>query len=250
MKKLLSCVFITLLSFANFAVASCFIVSDDTGKTVHAEGDCATRYTPASSFKIPLALIGFDSGIFKNPTNPVWKYKPEYDASMKIHQQDLNPKTWMEVSAVWYSQVLTEKLGMEKFQHYVNMFDYGNKDLSGGLTTAWWVKNSSLKISAQEQVIFIKNLLDKKWPLSENAYLYTKEILDKGLLQEQWQLYGKTGSRPPLGWFVGWLEKDDKTYIFAYLRTDEDINAEPVARMEARVNNAKEKLIKFIKENA
>jgi len=78
---------------------------------------------------------------------------------------------------------------MEKFKTYVNMFDYGNKDLSGGLTQAWL--SSSLKISPQEQIIFIKNLLDRKWPLSENSYIYTREILNNGLLHDHWKLYGE-----------------------------------------------------------
>lgn len=248
--KLLSLIFVLFLPLSSFAASNCFIVSDELGKTIHEEGDCITRHSPASSFKIPLALMGFDSGIFKNTTDPIWKYKPEYGASIKIHQQDLNPKTWMQVSAVWYSQILTEKLGMEKFQAYVDEFNYGNKDLSGGLTTAWWVKNSSLKISPQEQIIFIKNLLDEKWILSNNAYDYTREILDKGILYDQWKIYGKTGSSAPLGWFVGWVEKDNKTYIFAYQRNDEDIQAEPVARMQARVKNAETEIIKFLDKNA
>ncbi len=70
-----------------------------------------------------------------------------------------------------------------------------------------------------------------------------EKYLARGPLQDQWQLFGKTGSFAPLGWFVGWFEKDNKTYIFAYLRNDEDIQAEPIARMEARVENAKAKLI-------
>ncbi|MFA6037159.1 MAG: penicillin-binding transpeptidase domain-containing protein [Legionellales bacterium] len=246
--KLFSLIFILFLPLLSFAASNCFIVSDEQGKTIHEEGDCTIRYTPASSFKIPLALMGFDSGIFKNPSDPVWKYKAEYNASLKIHQQDLNPQTWMNVSAVWYSQILTRKLGMKKFQSYIDEFNYGNKDLSGGLTEAWL--GTSLKISPQEQVIFIKNFIDKKWPLSENAYRYTKEIINKGILHDQWELYGKTGSMTPLGWFVGWIEKNNKTYIFAYLRTDEDINAEPIARMEARVENAKVKLIEFINKKA
>jgi beta-lactamase class D OXA-29 len=248
MSKLLSAIFLVLLPLSTLAASNCLIISDSTGKTVHEEGDCTTRYTPASSFKIPLALMGFDSGIFKNPDDPVWQYKPEYAASIKIHQQDLNPKTWMQFSAVWYSQILTQKMGMEKFQSYVDMFDYGNKDLSGGIKDAWWVKDSSLKISPREQVIFIKNFLDKKWPLSASAYSYTREILDRGMLYQQWKLYGKTGSATPLGWFVGWIEKDGTTYIFAYLQKDEDVKADPILRMESRVENAKTKLIAFIKQ--
>lgn len=239
-----------LLPTLSFAAANCFIVSDDTGKTLHEEGDCKTRETPASTFKVSLALMGFDSGILESPDKPVWKYKPEYDDYLEVWKQDQTPRSWIKNSVVWYSQVLTKQMGMEKFQAYVDMFNYGNKDLSGepgknnGLTNAWLT--SSLKISPREQIVFLKHIVNKDLKLSAQTYSDTKAIIERGTIADGWKLYGKTGSSTPLGWFIGWIEKDRKTYLFAYLKKDEQPSKDPVGRSENRVNGAKAELIKFL----
>ena len=38
----------------------------------------------------------------------------------------------MEYSIVWYSQIITTKLGMKNFQKYVDQLDYGNKERKMG----------------------------------------------------------------------------------------------------------------------
>jgi beta-lactamase class D len=75
----------------------------------------------------------------------------------------LTPQLWMRYSCVWYSQVLTANLGMEKFQNYVDLFNYGNKDLSGGLTQAWLM--SSLKVTPREQIFFLEKIIDETLPV-------------------------------------------------------------------------------------
>ncbi|MFI4957258.1 MAG: class D beta-lactamase [Gammaproteobacteria bacterium] len=240
-----------LLPIISFAAAHCFIVSDGKGKTIHEEGDCRTPETPASTFKIPLALMGFDSGILKGAEEPVWAYKPEYSDYLPSWKHDQTPRSWMRNSVVWYSQLLTKQLGMEKFQSYVDLFNYGNKNLSGdsgknnGLTNAWL--ESSLKISPQEQIVFLKHLVNHDWKLSSAAYNDTKDILQRGTIADDWKLFGKTGSATPIGWFVGWVEKDGKIYLFAYLKRDEHPNKDPIGRAENRVNDAKAKLEAFLR---
>jgi beta-lactamase class D len=99
-----------------FGASHCFLISDAQGKTLLEEGDCKTRETPASTFKIPLALMGFDSGIIESPEKPVWKYKPEYDDYLESWKHDQSPRSWMKNSVVWHSQLLTQQLGNDKFQ--------------------------------------------------------------------------------------------------------------------------------------
>jgi beta-lactamase class D len=71
-----------------------------------------------------------------------------------------SPRTWMKNSCLWYSRVLTKELGIKKFQEYVTKFNYGNMDLSGGLTESWI--SSSLKISPMEQItVSAKNYYKK-----------------------------------------------------------------------------------------
>ncbi len=51
---------------------SCFIAKEKN-QVLKTEGDCDQRYAPMSTFKIPLSLMGFDSGILVDAMNPVWR---------------------------------------------------------------------------------------------------------------------------------------------------------------------------------
>lgn len=104
-----------LLLFATGAQAdeTCtLLVEAAAGRVIHESGDCATRNSPASTFKLPLAVMGFDAGILKDPHAPVWPYRAEYRASRDEARRDADPTWWLKESIVWYSQQLTLKLGM------------------------------------------------------------------------------------------------------------------------------------------
>ena len=70
MKKLiLILLFFTVLhSSQAFTSEFCFIAKEND-KILKIEGDCSKRYAPESTFKIPLSLMGFDSGILKSESN-------------------------------------------------------------------------------------------------------------------------------------------------------------------------------------
>lgn len=217
-------VLLALPVHANAATGCLIIISYPDGKTLHQDGDCTTRRSPASTFKIPLALMGFDSDILKDAHNPVLEYKPEYNG-LSFQQKTTDPAIWEKDSIVWYSQQLTKKLGTEKFQHYVDQFNYGNRDLSGhpgkndGLTQAWLF--TSLAISPKEETDFIAKMLDRKLGVSPHAYDMTYAIMPE-FAAGPWTVHGKTGSghinddqKKPQGWFVGWAENGARRIIFA-----------------------------------
>ncbi len=227
---------------ASTADGCTLLVDYKTGKTISKKGDCETRHSPASTFKIPLALIGFDSGILKDEHNPAWEFKEGYTVNKDDDRQTTNPVMWEANSVVWYSQKLTKQLGMKKFRKYVDQFNYGNKDLAGdkgknnGLTNAWLI--SSLKISPVEEVNFIKNIFDRKLGVSTKAYEMTQSILPEFKTENGWKVKGKTGSGTlpdnirSQGWFVGWAEKGKQKIIFAkFLIEDKsDLPSGPKAR--------------------
>jgi beta-lactamase class D len=166
----------------------------------------------------------------------------------------------MKNSCIWFSQALTQKLGHEKFKEYVAKFNYGNQDISGdkdkdnGLTHSWL--SSSLEISPEEQTLLIQNLIDNQLPVSQHAHEMTKKILFLEDLSHGWKLYGKTGSGSQLnedrtkklnrkmGWFVGWLQKGDRSIVFAHFIEDGD-NQDSYAGPRAK-EAAKEKLNELI----
>ncbi|MDX1924734.1 MAG: class D beta-lactamase [Rickettsiaceae bacterium] len=262
MKKviLLLC-YIMLSAGVAFAAESCFIAKEN-GKVLQIEGDCATRYAPQSTFKIALSLIGFDSGLLKDETHPLWSLPDGQDPYINVCKEDHDPRTWMRDSCLWYSRILTNKLGMEKFQDYVTKFSYGNMDLSGdkgqnnGLTQAWL--SSSLKISPEGQVDFLQKVVDRKLPISSRGYNKTKKIMFIQEMAGGWKLYGKTGNGAQFdkdgnktdlqhGWFTGYIEKDNRRIVFASHIADKEKQS-TFASFRAR-NEALNKLWYLINES-
>jgi beta-lactamase class D len=104
-------------------------------------------------------------------------------------------------------------------------------DLSGGLTDAW--VSSSLKISPNEQTIFLQEVVDRKLPISRAAYDKTKTIMFIQEMAGGWKLYGKTGNGRQFdkdgnktdlqhGWFVGYIEKGSRRIVFASHMVDKE----------------------------
>jgi beta-lactamase class D len=222
--------------FATAALASekfvsTVLVDAATGETIHRAGPAERRFSPCSTFKFPLAVMGFDSGVLVDPHQPLWDYRAEFQTTMEQQKKATDPTIWLRDSIVWYSQDLTRKLGEARFRDYVARFGYGNEDVSGnpgkkdGLTQSWLM--SSLTISPDEQVAFIRRFLDRKLAVSDHAYDATLASLAQYPADGGWNLYGKTGSgflrtakgasdrAKPIGWFVGWGEKGGRKVVFA-----------------------------------
>ncbi len=155
---------VNLVSPTAHARTLCTVIADAaSGNVLMQEGDCATRVTPASTFKIALSLMGFDAGILKDEHTPTLPYR-DGDVAWggDAWRQPTDPARWIQYSVVWFSQRVAQSLGDTRFQHYADVFDYGNRDVSGepgkhnGTAGAWI--NSSLQISPLEQVAFLRKV--------------------------------------------------------------------------------------------
>jgi len=215
---------------------ACFILYDlKTRKIVERHGAerCAERTSPCSTFKVPLALMGFDSGVLKDAaTTFKWDGKPKM---LKNWEHDHDARSWMKDSVVWYSQIIARQLGREKMAKYLRDFQYGNADMTGGIDTAWLPPSqdpqaavkSSIAISADEQLDFFAKLWRGDLPVSKKAVQITREITYRETSPNGYALNGKTGSglvdeatKRRLGWFVGRLAKDQYEYIGVVTFTD------------------------------
>ena len=175
---------------------------------------CAERFIPASTFKIMNSLIGLEAGVIPDENYVIKWDGTHYD--IPSWNQDNTLKTAIQNSVVWYYQELARRVGNEKMQYYVDAAHYGNQNISGQIDTFWL--EGGLRISADEQVEFLKRLYQGDLPFSPRSINIVKKIL---VLEktESYQLSGKTGSvqrvTPHEGWFVGYLETSGKVYFFA-----------------------------------
>jgi beta-lactamase class D len=230
--------------------ACLLLMAADSGKVLLQQGaQCDVRNSPASTFKIALGVIGYDAGVLSDAHTPAWPYKEEYAAWVDSWKTTIDPTSWQRESVVWYSREITRRLGAERFQRYVDLFDYGNRDLSGdpgqnnGLSKSWI--SSSLKISPREEAAFLRKFLNKELPVAREAVDRTIAIVPQYPLPDAWTAHGKTGAGfqsaadgkldrdRQFGWFVGWAQKDDRRLIFATLIKDDAKIAGP-AGLRAR----------------
>lgn len=204
----------------------CFLLYNlktNTFDKIIGEEVCQRQLPACSTFKVPLAVMAFDAGILKDETT-VLKWDGKVDPYREEVNRDHTAATWMSQSVVWYSQKITPRLGKNKFQKYLNNFDYGNKDLRGGITNAWLVgassKEPALRISAYQQIDFMKKLWTDNLPASKRAMQLTRNITYLETSPKGFKLNGKTGSnfydkarKQHLGWFISHIQNGDQEYL-------------------------------------
>jgi beta-lactamase class D len=201
------------------AYEGCVIVKEVGGKTILRYNDkrCAEPFSPCSTFKIFNAIAGLDSGVVTGPDMLLkWDGSKQY---MKAWEHDHTLASAIKESVVWYFREVAKRIGQERMQKYLTENNYGNKDMSGGLEKFWI--ESTLKISANEQIEFLETLYTGQLKFSPKAV----ETVKKLIVQKEGGgtvFSGKTGSgrrdeqdEKALGWFVGHVRKNDRQYVFA-----------------------------------
>ncbi|MGH7450870.1 MAG: class D beta-lactamase, partial [bacterium] len=203
----------------------------------HNKKRCAERLSPCSTFKIPNSLIALETGVMEDE-NFVIKWD-----SLKTPHQDWWSSNWardhdlrsaMKYSVVWYYQEVARRVGEENYRQYLRKINYGNQDISGGVDRFWLA--GTLKISANEQIEFLKKFYRGELGFSKRATEIVKSII---VLEQadQYTLLGKTGAGPRengkmLGWLVGYVETKDNRYFYALNFDGENFQAVSARRME------------------
>lgn len=241
---------LVLAAPTSFAGELCTLVVDAaTGEAIiHRGAHCSQRVTPASTFKMAISLMGFDSGVLDSAHRPSWPFVAGYpDWAGDAWKGDIDPTDWMRKSVFWYSQQVVKQLGQARFEAYVAAFGYGNQAASAVPVAdpgdhGVWVM-SSLQISPVEQVAFLRKLANRQLPVSGHAYAMTQEITRQDDVNG-WRVHGKTGTGSPgqdhryradqaYGWYVGWASKGAQAMVFARLIQDEGAQS-PNAGLRAR----------------
>jgi len=184
------------------------------------------RRIPASTFKIANSLIALETGLLVDEHTVIaWDsvVRPRTELS-----RDLDLAEAFRLSALPHFQSLARAAGSDRMSHYVNLLEYGNRDLSGGIDQFWVA--GGLRISPREQLEFLIRLYTDDLPLSPTTMATVRRVM----FREEWPggaLSAKTGwARLPdgheVGWWVGWVEKGSDVLFFASMIESDDPGAD------------------------
>jgi beta-lactamase class D len=209
-----------------------FVLYDQQSKRYirYNEARCRERFTPFSTFKIPNSIIGLETKVITDgETSLRWEPK-RFPESVNWTQlplvnwkHDHTLRSAIKDSVVWYYRELARRVGEERMRRMVAQLGYGNQNVSGvwdspNLFEAFWL-NGSLRISADEQVEFLRKFYMGDLPVADRTTKIVKEILTLEKTAD-YTLSGKTGAgmvaeNRALGWFVGYVETKGNVCFFA-----------------------------------
>src|SRR4029453_4069567 len=146
-------------TFVGYKVDDYLIIASD--KVRSGEGKL-----PASTFKIPNSVIALEIGVVGDPDKDVFKWDG-VTRSIEAWNKDHTLRSAIAVSAVPVYQEIARRIGAERMQKYVDLFDYGNRDIGGGIDQFWLTGN--LRIDPVQQIDFLDRLRRGVLPVSKRS---------------------------------------------------------------------------------
>jgi beta-lactamase class D len=216
----------TVGTFVGYKTGDYLIIASDKDRS--GEGQL-----PASTFKIPNSLIALETGVVADPDKDIFKWDG-VTRSIEGWNRDHTLRSAIAASAVPVYQEIARRIGEVRMQKYVDLFEYGNRDIGGGIDQFWLT--GSLRIDPVQQVDFVDRLRRGVLPVSKRSQDLVRDILPvtkvgDATIRAKTGLVGAETGKPSLGWLVGWTEKGDDQTVFA-LNLDVREPAHQAARMK------------------
>jgi beta-lactamase class D len=186
------------------------------------------RFTPASTFKIPHALLALDNAVVTDERQPFrWDGRAR---AVGAWDKDTSLAEAMPASTVWVFQEIADRLGPEREASGLRRLRYGNQNSGSAADLRHFWLSGPLQISAVEQVGFLNRLRIGELDADRQSQARTRALLKVGECGVGCVIYGKTGAMLPIddegflrngdnlllpagiertGWFVGWVERPD-----------------------------------------
>lgn len=213
-------------SFTEAQVNGTLIIEDLAGSQTyqHDPARALKPYLPASTFKIANTLIALKQGAVKDVDEIIpWDGQHHAIASWNADQCI---RSAFPISCVWFYQELAERVGNEVYLQELQQLHYGN-ELTGPDVRTFWLQGE-LRISAVEQIAFLKRLYRKELPYAREDQELVRDLMfiEAG---PGYTLRAKTGWTvrvdQQIGWYVGWLETGDTVWFFALNMDMQDSSA-------------------------
>jgi beta-lactamase class D len=200
----------TVGTFVGYKTDDYLIIASDKDRSGEAK-------LPASTFKIPNSLIALETGVVEDPDKDVFKWDG-VTRSIEAWNRDHTMRSAIAASAVPVYQEIARRIGAERMQKYLDLFEYGNRDIGGGIDQFWLT--GSLRIDPVQQVDFVDRLRRGVLPVAKRSQDLVRDILPvtkvgDAVIRFKSGLLGAELGKPSLGWIVGWAEKGTAQTVFA-----------------------------------
>jgi beta-lactamase class D len=197
-------------TFVGYDVEEYRIVASDITRSDEAR-------LPASTFKVANSLIALETGVVADPDKDVFKWDG-VKRDIAAWNQDHTLRSAIAASAVPVYQEIARRIGPERMQNYLNVLEYGNRNIGGGIDQFWLT--GDLRISPIEQVDFIDRLRRGALTVSKRSQELVRDILPvnkvgDSVIRAKTGLLGAETGKPSVGWLVGWVEKSGSATVFA-----------------------------------
>lgn len=224
----------------------CFVFLEArTGVTTRSDPTaCRTRLAPASTFKIPHAVLGLETGAVTLETVERWDGTPH--PGMIGWDRDHTVTSALQPSVVWFFQRLAPRIGAARMRRWLRRIGYGNARTDGDVTRYWL--NGTLFVSPDEQVAVLDRFFREQLPARpeyqravERALAQPPGTVASALgirtLPGDWSgvrswtvKTGRTQYRDRrVGWLVGRLGTGDRTVVFASAVWADGADLDPAA---------------------
>jgi beta-lactamase class D len=197
-------------TFVGYKVEDNLFISSDSDRSGEAK-------LPASTFKIANSLIALETGVVGDPDKDVFKWDG-VTRSFEAWNKDHTLRSAIAASAVPVYQEIARRIGQDRMQKYVDLLDYGNHNIGGGIDQFWLT--GDLRIDPVQQVDFVDRLRRRALPVSKRSQDLVADILPvtkvgEAVIRAKSGLLGAEVGKPSLGWLVGWAEKGGAYTVFA-----------------------------------
>jgi beta-lactamase class D len=200
----------TVGTFVGYKVDDYLVISSDKNRS-------GEPMLPASTFKIPNSLIALETGVVEDPDKDVFKWDG-VQRPIEAWNRDHTMRTAIAASAVPVYQEIARRIGPERMQKYLDLFEYGNRNIGGGIDQFWLT--GDLRIDPVQQVDFVDRLRRGVLPIAKRSQDMVRDILPvtkvgDATIRAKSGLLGAEIGKPSLGWLVGWVEKGSANTVFA-----------------------------------
>lgn len=212
--------------------AACFVLRAPDG-TVYLIGDSLAkeRFVPASTFKVPHALLALQYGVFAgaDSASTLRPYLGQHAPNRPETHKPQTLRSAIRQSVLWYFQDIADSMGIAREREGLQRIGFGNAEPGDETTLRTFWLTGPLAISPLEQTVWWARFMAGKLPI-DSLHIIAVQAQATYTHPMGTMVY-KTGwgvlPQQQLGWLVGALQHHGGWYTYAYLQVYQGGNGVP-----------------------